>query len=266
MSVLTSKTPSEQSRAGSERSESPVECLSTERSEGKGQTDFVQSPADKRSDSGRETARSVHAALRILSIDGDTAIVLDCFKMTMPVQMPVSALADCPTFPEDELQAALGIRIREESDLSPAERKSMHERYTLIAPILPFAADPAMRSMMISGVSEQSGIGKQTIRKHLCRYLTFQMAEALAPEKTVRERALNDDEKNFRWALNKYYYTQRNRDFFATARSVRPSSDPKTARLIGRFSRNFNGRPVCVRSTDAASVPVRSNRGPTESP
>lgn len=157
-----------------------------------------------------ELIKSADSIYRILSIDGDTAIVLDCIKMTMPVLMPISSLTDCPTISEDELHVSLGIHIREESDLSPAERKSMHERYTLIAPILPFVSDVQMRSMMITRVYEQSGVGKQTVRKYLCRFLALQRMEVLAPDKKDEdEKKLTEDERNFRWALNRFYYTQR---------------------------------------------------------
>jgi hypothetical protein len=38
----------------------------------------------------------------------------------------------------------------------------MYERYTKIAPILPFVADDRMRYRLICSVSEKSGVSKQT--------------------------------------------------------------------------------------------------------
>ncbi|MBR2017082.1 MAG: hypothetical protein IKA00_07290, partial [Prevotella sp.] len=91
----------------------------------------------------------------------------------------------------------------------PEQRKVMHERYTLIAPILPFIYNEAERSSMVSRMAELYQISKQTIRKYLCLYLTYQRMEVLAPPLQYKQRELTHDEKNFRWALNKFYYTQR---------------------------------------------------------
>ena len=85
----------------------------------------------------------------------------------------------------------------------------MHERYTLIAPVLPFIHKKAQRSAMIAQMAELNNVSKQTIRKYLCLYLTYQRMEVLAPPPQQKQRELTPDEKNFRWALNKFYYTQR---------------------------------------------------------
>ena len=48
---------------------------------------------------------------------------------------------------------------------------------------------------------------KQTIRKYLCLYLVYQNIAALAPAPKV-EKELSQDEKNMRWALNKFFYSK----------------------------------------------------------
>jgi len=65
------------------------------------------------------------------------------------------------------------FEVRRE-DLSASEKRVMHERYTLIAGIIPFVSDEKLRSMMISKISEQYSFSKQTIRKYLCLYLVYQ--------------------------------------------------------------------------------------------
>lgn len=94
-------------------------------------------------------------------------------------------------------------------DLTPEQRKVMHERFTLIAPVLPFIHKEAHRSGMIAQVAELNGVSKQTVRKYLCLYLAYQRIEVLAPPAHQKKREPTLDEKNFRWALNKFYYTQR---------------------------------------------------------
>ena len=83
----------------------------------------------------------------------------------------------------------------------------MYERYTMIAPILSFVADDGMRSRLIGSVAEEYRVSKQTIRSYLCLYLSYMDVTALAPRRREDERALTQDEKNMRWALNKFFYT-----------------------------------------------------------
>ena len=95
------------------------------------------------------------------------------------------------------------------ADLTAEQRKLMHERFSLIAAVIPFIGNSIKRSAMIAQMAELNCISKQTIRKHLCLYLTYQRIEVLAPPAQQKQRELTPDEKNFRWALNKFYYTQR---------------------------------------------------------
>ena len=145
--------------------------------------------------------------IRVLATDNNVLIV-DCLKRTMPQWIPTEALQDW--VPCDETSLPLPESpICNTEELTPKQRKVMHERYTLIAPILPFIYNEAERSSMVSRMAELNQISKQTIRKYLCLYLTYQRIEVLAPPLQYKQRELTHDEKNFRWALNKFYYTQR---------------------------------------------------------
>ena len=145
--------------------------------------------------------------IRVLASDNNVLIV-DCLKRTMPQWIPTEALQDW--VPCDETSLPLPESpICNTEELTPEQRKVMHERYTLIAPILPFIYNEAERSSMVSRMAELNQISKQTIRKYLCLYLTYQQMEVLAPPLQYKQRELTSDEKTFRWALNKFFYTQR---------------------------------------------------------
>lgn len=58
-------------------------------------------------------------------------------------------------------------------------------------------------------------VSKQTIRHYLRLYLVYQDISVLAP-KQKKEKELSKDEKNMRWALNKFFYT-RNKNSLQTA-------------------------------------------------
>ena len=158
--------------------------------------------------------------IRVLAIDTDV-LTIDCLKRTMPQLRSAEELQDWEPCEESTLPSP-ETPICNMEELTPEQRKLMHERYTLIAPVLPFIHKEAQRSAMIAQMAELNNVSKQTIRKYLCLYLTYQRMEVLAPPAQQKERELTSDEKNFRWALNKFYYTQR--------KHILPSSSRKTAR------------------------------------
>ena len=140
--------------------------------------------------------------IRILDIKENRVLIIDCIKKTMPVWCDESFISDYEICSEDELN----FTIRDVESLSAAEKRIMHERYTLIAGILPFVSDEHLRGLTISKVSEQMQVSKQTVRKYLCLYLSYQNMSVLAPNKEEKKRELTKDEKNIRWAINKFFY------------------------------------------------------------
>ena len=145
--------------------------------------------------------------IRVLAVDTDV-LTIDCLKRTMPQWIPASALCDWEPCDESALPSP-ETPICNLEDLTAEQRKLMHERYTLIAPVLPFIHKDVQRSAMIAQMAELNNVSKQTIRKYLCLYLTYQRMEVLAPPSQQKQRELTFDERNFRWAINKFYYTQR---------------------------------------------------------
>lgn len=146
---------------------------------------------------------------RILAIQEEKVLVIDCIKKTMPVWMAVDKLEGFAEAEESNQSAIGDFDILE--GYSPNVKKIIYQRYNIISAILPFVADEAMRSVMVSRMSEEHGISKQSVRKYLCEYLVSQDIRSLAPKERNTERALTQDEKNMRKALNKYYYTTKKR-------------------------------------------------------
>lgn len=134
---------------------------------------------------------------RVLSIKEDKCLVINCIKFSMPFWTQKSYL---------EEKENLTLETVEINSLSPTNKKKAYERYGLIAPIIPLVEDDYMRSHIISRISEDKEVSKQTLRKYLCLYLVYQSIGSLAP-KEHKVKPLTQDEKNFRWALNKFYYS-----------------------------------------------------------
>ena len=146
--------------------------------------------------------------IRILAAKDDQRLIIDCLHRKMPFWINVADLGASTECSEEELHTATKT-IPTLACLSPAAHRIAHERYTLIAGMLPFVADERLRTAAIQHISIERNISKQTLRHYLCLFLAFQNIAALAPKEQAMPRPLTLDEKNMRWALNKFYYTKR---------------------------------------------------------
>lgn len=142
--------------------------------------------------------------IRILESQEDRILIVNCAQKSMPMWISKTGLSDFSTCEDDSLPCSLP----DFESLSPEQKRCAHERYTLIAGVLPFIGDERLRCDAISRISSSRGISKQTIRNYLYRYLVYQNLSALAPKSKAREKSLTQEEKNIRWALNKFYYTR----------------------------------------------------------
>ena len=146
---------------------------------------------------------------RILSIEANRVLAIDCIKKTMPKFYPVSSVSN------GEIINCIPADYPDMEDLSPADRKIAQERYTMIASAVSVVDDVPKRNLMIEKSAEQFGMSKQSIRSFLCLYLVYQDIAVLAPKQS-KEKELTKDQKNMRWALNKFFYT-RNQNSLPTA-------------------------------------------------
>ena len=149
--------------------------------------------------------------IRVLKSQGNKALVIDCIKRTMPKWVDGHSLSNFDDCAEDEMYERTDYPFGRE--LTPKEERIAQERFTMIAGVLPYIGNEQKRSQMIDFLAEHQS--KQTIRKYLCLYLVYQDIDALAPPPKA-ERELTQDEKNMRWALNKFFYTK-NKNSLMTA-------------------------------------------------
>ena len=146
---------------------------------------------------------------RVLAIEEDSVLMIDCMKKTMPVWYKTDQISRYDSCTEEELLKITGLTLLEEDKLSSKDRKVAHDRFTIVAGILPFLADDRLRTEIVKRVAKEKNICMQTVRNYLCKYLAYNDISVLVPkERGKAERKLTEDEKNFRWALNKYYFTR----------------------------------------------------------
>lgn len=154
--------------------------------------------------------------IRVLDIQSGNALIIDCLKRNMPKWVDMELLQKYQSITEEELQKETNISLLDEDTLSKDVKRFMREHYNLIAGILPFLSDDKLRCKVIDKIAAEKNISKQTIRIYLCLYLTYQDITALAPmsmlvpkqRKERESKELTQDEKNMRWALNKYFYNK----------------------------------------------------------
>lgn len=145
--------------------------------------------------------------IRVLEVQENRVLVIDCIKRRMPVWVEAVSLETYLECSDRALFEVTGIAPVGVDTLDAKQRKVMYERYTMIAPVLSFLADDTIRSRLIQAAAVEHGMSKQTIRNYLCLYLAYFNMTILAPKHREDSRELTQDEKNIRWALNKFFYT-----------------------------------------------------------
>ena len=144
---------------------------------------------------------------RILIVKEDNCLVIDCKNNSMPVWKPVTTFWDASTMTDEDLYTLLDFKPVEDDMVPPERKKVMHERYTMIAPVLSFIGDENTRSHVINIIAAENNISKQSIRSFLKKYLVIQNIQVLLPKEREYDTALTKDQKNIRWSLNKYFYS-----------------------------------------------------------
>ena len=151
---------------------------------------------------------------RMLDRKDSEVLVINCTKKQMPYWTEFDSISSCRLITEDELHDMTGIHFQKLT-VPSKEYKYAQERFSLISNIIPIIGNKSKRTQMIRIISETNNCSKQTIKNILCQYLIYQNIAALAPQKN-NEKELTTDEKNMRWALNKFFYTK-NKNSLSTA-------------------------------------------------
>ena len=163
-----------------------------------------------------ELLRRDNAIIRILEIQPEKVFVIDCMKRTMPVWMPKARFTEYDNCCLQNLLNLTNTVLYDVELLDAKSRQIIHQRFTMIAELLPIVSNVYLRNKAIREVSCRYQISQQTIRSFLCSYLVYQDISALVPKKHMAENELSDDEKTMRWALNKFFYTK-NKNSLKTA-------------------------------------------------
>lgn len=154
-----------------------------------------------------ELYRNNNSLIRVLEIKNNAVLVIDCINKTMPQWIGVSFFEDWTKCSDETLYEITGIELQDIKTVSQEDFKVAHQRYTMIAPIIMVLTDRDKKNEMIELISTNEKVSKQTLRKYLCLYLIYQDISVLIPKTKNTDKQLSQDEKNIRWALNKFYFS-----------------------------------------------------------
>ena len=143
---------------------------------------------------------------RLLGASGDKALIINCLEKKMPYWVNMETIQDSELTTQEHLLERLNVNLPPYDSLTQEKRKTIHEKYGSISLILPFISQEPERNSSIEICSQKFCLSKGTIRNRLCSYLIVQDIRIFLSTQKKLHKELSDDEKNFRWALNKYYY------------------------------------------------------------
>lgn len=154
--------------------------------------------------------------IRILDTKDNVVLIVDCIKRSVPHWTHITTLTKYVECDLQDLLESTSVNLTSIDKLDSESRRIAYERFTIISGVLPFIANDKDRCNAINNMAEYFNISKQTIKNNLWLYLVYQNISILAPKKCNYEKPLTIDEKNMRWALNKYFYN-RNKNSLQTA-------------------------------------------------
>ena len=118
-----------------------------------------------------ELIRCGDTFFRVLDMDAGKVLVIDCVRRTVPKWLNETELNNNFQADEADLSEVTGISPSEISKLDAESKRIAHERFTMIAGILPFIGSERDRNLMIGQVAERYKVSRQTVRNTLCLYL-----------------------------------------------------------------------------------------------
>ncbi len=155
-----------------------------------------------------ELIRTDESIYRILEVTEDMVLLMDCIKLSMPRWYSLSSITQYEACTETELMAKTGRILCNAEELDVQQLQIVRQRISMIADILPYIGDKADRSRLIEESALQNGVSKRTISNALCLYLAYQNPSVFVLKNKIQTDELSRDEKNFRWALNKFFYSR----------------------------------------------------------
>ena len=106
--------------------------------------------------------RSDDTILRVIDVRNDRVFLIDCIKRTMPEWADLSTVLCLEPCTEEDLWTETDVVIPEMQALTPEQLRLVHERFTMIAVVLPFVSDKKERIRMIDRISQNRSANRRS--------------------------------------------------------------------------------------------------------
>lgn len=110
---------------------------------------------------------------RVLDVTEGKTLIIDCIKRTMPQWIDAATISQYQPATEDELQLQSQVELFDIDSLDADSKKTVHERFTMVAGVLPFLADDRLRTHAINRIAADRNVSKQTICFEVSRRVGF---------------------------------------------------------------------------------------------
>ena len=114
-----------------------------------------------------ELIRKGNLIYRILAIEGDYVLVIDCIKCITPKWVEKHLFSEYEQCGKEELSQISGMELKNIELLDLKSQKYINAHFALIVGLLPFVSDDKMRKDKINESAIANNVSKQTIRKYL---------------------------------------------------------------------------------------------------
>lgn len=145
--------------------------------------------------------------VRVLVLEEHASWVVDCSRCRMPFMLDNGILNDMEAVNAGEYR----IPFTDE-ELDAKQKETRDKRNALIEPLLAVECitNKATRNRIVGEIVTTEGVNRKTIQQYLWRFWVYQSRNALLPaeRKKKESQQLTQDQKNMRWALNKFYYSR----------------------------------------------------------
>ncbi len=148
---------------------------------------------------------------RVLDIRDSQVLVINCLRVTLPSWINDEELKSFNEISQGDLLKIKKVQLPAFEFLSIQDKKTAQDRYASIGAILPLTGDSEERNGMITHLSKAFSISRKTLVRRFCLYLIYQDICCFVIRHQKQHRELTQDENNFRYILNKYFYTREKR-------------------------------------------------------
>lgn len=143
---------------------------------------------------------------RVLASLGDRMIlVINCTNIGAPRFMREDELDEAVIVSESEMRSETSRPIQEH--LNERQKQECNRRYARISPALMYLTDARKRYSVLAESAESLHLSRRRLKDDLNLYLVYQTKAVFAPPLRVRTD-FSENQKNMRWAINKFYYTR----------------------------------------------------------